>query len=51
MDILCYFLFILLFLFIAACCVGYVVGIVWLIYKIVKLGDDFASEQKNLGSK
>lgn len=52
MDILCHFLFMLLFLFIAACCVGYVVGIVWLIYKIAWLvhtesGEDNVRDNDN----
>ena len=44
MDILCHVLFILWFGFLVACAVGYVVGIVWLIYKIVKLGNEIARE-------
>lgn len=47
MDILCNVLVILWFGFLVACCIGYVVGVAWLIYQIVKLGDEIAGERKN----
>lgn len=51
MDILFHFLFMLWFICLTVCFVGATVGIVWMIYSIIKMGDDFASGQKNLGSK
>lgn len=47
MDILCNVLFVLWFICLTVCFVGATVGIVWMIYSIIKMDKEFSKEQNN----